>query len=105
MVDAADRVRFLLAGELKFEERFLVHDFRWLEVLGSGDAGYFLARLNSEFGVIPRGFSAGAGKRPFEDHIDAQMLERIATVGGLIEFVQAHLAEQLQLRKRPSGQS
>jgi hypothetical protein len=45
MDSAADRIRSMLAAELKLKKRALAEDFRWLDVLGSDDAGCFLARL------------------------------------------------------------
>ena len=85
------QVRRMLAAELKVPEASFTDDFRWLDEIGVEDSGYFLARINDAFAEIPLGFSFGAGKLPFRD-IDAETLEQIATVGGLLEYLRRHTA-------------
>ncbi len=81
----------MLAKELKQEEQALTNDYRWLDEMGTEDAEYFLAEVNDAFTTLPSGFSVGSGKRPFES-IDAETLELIGTVGGLVEYVERHVA-------------
>ena len=81
-------VRRLLAAELKLVENTLTRDFRWLDEVSNEDVCYLLARLNERFTSIPVGLSVGDGQRPFNGHVSSQTLERIATVGSLIEFLQ-----------------
>ncbi len=83
----------MLASELRVQESSLTDDFRWLDVVGIEDSGYFLARLNDAFAEVPQGFSFGTGKLPL-GKIDAELLEQIATVGGLTEHVRRHTASR-----------
>ncbi len=76
----------MLAAELRVQESLLTDDFRWLDEMGIEDAEYFLARINDAFAEIPLGFSFGAGKLPLR-HIDRELLQQIATVVGLVEYV------------------
>lgn len=78
----------MLAADLQVERLELKDDFPWLDEMGIEDAGYFLAKLNDEFTRLPLGFSFGGGERLFPPHIDATLMRQIATVGGLIEFVE-----------------
>lgn len=77
----------MLARELHVEDPALTDDFRWLEVLGSEDVEWFLAELDEAFTTLPPSFSFGDGERLFR-HIDGDLMERIATVGGLIDVIQ-----------------
>jgi hypothetical protein len=86
------QVRRMLAAELRMQESSLVDDFRWLDAIGVEDSSYFLARINNAFAEIPKGFSFGTGKLPFH-RADAELLERIATVGGLMSYVRKYLSE------------
>ena len=81
----------MLAAWLKVPEASLTDDFRWLDAIGVEDGGWFLTRINDALAEIPLGFSFGAGKLVFRDN-DAEMLEQIATVGGLVEYVRRHTA-------------
>jgi len=83
----------MLARELKVEELALTDDYPWLQEMGSEDAEYFLAEVNDAFTTLPAGFSVGSGKGPFEC-LDTEALERIGSVGGLIEFVERHVAKR-----------
>ncbi len=87
----ASQVRTLLAKELNVQEQALTDDYRWLDAMGSEDAGYFLAELNDRFTKLPSGFSFGDGERPF-DYIAPETLERIGTVAGLITHIERHVA-------------
>lgn len=87
------RVQHMLAVELKVEEHTLSDDFRWLEAMGHEDAGYFLAEINDAFIKIRSGFSLGEGRRPFSN-VDAERMEQLATVGGLVKQIEQHLAVQ-----------
>ncbi len=86
-------IRTMLAKELHVEEQALRDEYPWLDVMGSEDAEYFLAEVNDAFTKLPSGFSVGDGERPFEC-IDAETLERISTVRGLIECVERHVAKR-----------
>jgi len=81
----------MLAFELKVEEQALTDDFRWMDAMGSEDAGYFLADVNHVFTRLSLGLSLGAGKQPFVN-ITADTLEQIATVSGLIAHIERHVA-------------
>jgi hypothetical protein len=87
----------MLASELRVQESSLTDDFRWLDAMGIDDSGYFLARLNDAFSEVRQGFSFGAGRLPFRQ-IDAELLEQIATVGGLTEHVRRHTTGADRLR-------
>ena len=76
----------MLASELRVQASSLTDDYRWIDAMGIEDGGYFLARLNDALAEVPKGFSFGTGKLPFRE-IDAKLLEQIATVGGLTEYV------------------
>jgi len=82
----------MLAVALRVQESALAKDFRWLDEMGVEDAEYFLTRINDTFADTLQGFSFGAGKLPFR-HIDRELLESIATVGGLIEHVRKQSGE------------
>jgi hypothetical protein len=77
----------MLASELKVQESSLTDDYRWIDEMGIDDSGYFLARLNDALAEVLQGVSFGTGKLPFSE-VDATLLDRIATVGGLTEYVQ-----------------
>ncbi len=99
--ESTTTVRKMLAAELQVEEAFLKEDFRWLELLGPEDAGIFLSELNEVFTRIPNGFSFGAGDQLFHTFGDANLLEEIATVGGLTLHVERHVAKAKSVNKIP----
>lgn len=86
MNSVGERIRRMLAKDLHIEEQALTSDYCWLDAMGSEDAPYFLAKVNNAFRNLPESFSFGEGD-PFA-YIDR--LERISTVGGLIEHVERH---------------
>ena len=83
----------MLAVELKVEEHALNDDFRWFEAMGDEDAGYFLEEINDAFVKIRPGFSFGEGKQPFSN-VDAEHIEQLATLGGLVKQIELHLGVQ-----------
>ena len=92
MTSIDERVRQILARALDVEPSALTPDFHWLDAMGVEDTGWFLSDLEGEFTTLPQGFSFGDGQRLF-NHLNADQLEKIATVGGLIEAVRQHLAK------------
>ena len=84
-----EQIRRMVATELRVPESSVVDDFRWLDEIGIEDSSYFLKRINDAFAEIPMGFSFGSGKLPFH-RVDRELLERIATVGGLIKYARQH---------------
>ncbi len=87
-----ERIRKMLAKELGVEQQALTDYYRWVDAMGSEDAEYFLAELNDAFRCLPSGFSFGEGDVPFGE-IGPDTIERIKTVGGLIEHLERHVAE------------
>ena len=84
------RIRKMLAASLSVQEQTLDDEFCWLRAMGIKDAEYFLADVNAAFSSLPSGLSVGGGKHLFK-HVSAEMLEQIATVGGLIAYTEKHV--------------
>jgi hypothetical protein len=88
-------VRKMLGVELNVEPSSLMDDFRWLEAVGYGeDVECFLALLNDRFTYIPGGLTIGSGDQPFHGHLSEEFVEQIATVAGLIEHIERHVAKR-----------
>jgi hypothetical protein len=78
-------VRRKLATEWGIAPSLLTDDFRWLDALEGDDIADFLADLNNS--AIPQGLSFGGGKL-FSTGLDDNRLNDIATVGGLVAYLQ-----------------
>lgn len=89
--DVPAQIRRILASRLKIDESVLTDDFRWLAVVDAVAEEEFLADVSDTFTVVPLGLSFGSGRSPFEK-TEPDTLETIATVGGLIAYVEQHLA-------------
>jgi len=89
--DGPTQIQRMLTIRLKLDESVLTDDFRWLAAVDAVVEEEFLADLSDTFTVIPLGSSFGSGHSPFEK-TEPDTLETIATVGGLIAYVEQHLA-------------
>ena len=79
--NTSDKVRKVLAHQLRVPESVLTYDFRWIDEVTREDAGWILAAIQDAFG----------GTQLFDDFVEPGTLSRISSVRGLIEEIQDRL--------------
>jgi hypothetical protein len=76
--NTGDKVRRVLAHELRVSESLLTNDFRWIDEVTPEDAGWVLTAVQDAFGST----------QLFDDFVEPETLSRISSVHGLIEEIQ-----------------